>query len=182
MVAPYPKQIDNWAWGKETIIWGSQPQDQYTFKLLAPKKGKEGMLSLQYHHHKSETWFQLKGIGWALVIVNNTVCTRLMYPGDIQNLPTGTIHRLMAVTDDCQVLEPSTPDKHAADKTAAKDIVRLHCVFGRPVEAAKNEAESALFADAIKVSLEAGQAVEQGQLPVQINTQLLYGSTGFALA
>ncbi len=179
--APHPKQVDTWAWGKETIIWGGNPSDKYTFKVLEPKKGKDGMLSLQYHHQKCETWFQLRGISWALMIIDDQVCTRLMRPGDIQNLPTGIIHRIMAVTDDCQILEPSTPDAHAADKNVPKDIVRLHCVFGRPVSPARTQKEQELIEKSILLSIQACEAVEKSTLPLEQNLDLIFGISGFSL-
>ena len=172
-------KTDTWVWGNEILLWGFAPDHQYTCKVLEPKVGRPGMLSLQYHHQKSETWIQLRGISWALVIIDDTVCTRIMHPGDIQNLKTGTIHRLMGLTDDCRVLEPSTPDRHAADKSVEKDVVRLHCVQGRAVTMPNDERQKKMVADAITVSEQAIEAVQKNTLPVELNKELLLGKSGF---
>ena len=110
-------------------------QDQYTVKILEPKVGRFGCLSLQYHNKKDETWVVIQGKVWALIVrEDNTVCTKIMKAGDVQNLPAGMIHRLMGLTEDCRVLEASSLDAHAADKNAPKDVVRLDCVYGRHTE------------------------------------------------
>lgn len=179
---PSPKNVDEWIWGKETLIWGANPKDQYTFKVLEPKVGKLGMLSLQYHHEKSETWFQLRGKAWALVVVGDQVCTRIMTPMDIQNLPCGTIHRLMGLTNDCQVLEPSTPDRHAADKTVVKDVIRLDCVLGREVSVPTDELQKKVVQQAKEISLKAISDIENGKLPEEINLDLLLGNSAFSLS
>lgn len=166
-------QIDSWNWGNEIIIWGFDPSHKYTFKILEPKRGREGCLSLQYHHVKSESWLLLRGTAWALVAFDDKVCTRILRPGDIQNLGAGTIHRLMGVSDDVRVAEPSTPDAHAADKTAVKDVVRLHCVFGRPVTAARDEKERRLIERCIKVTEDAISQIEKGKVPEELNRELL---------
>lgn len=174
-------QVDTWVWGTETIIWGFDPAHQYTFKVLAPKRGRDGCLSLQYHHEKSESWLQYRGTSWALLVIDGEVCTRLLRPGSLQNIPTGTIHRLMGVTDDCMVLEPSTPDKHAADKSVPKDVVRLHCTLGREVSAPRNDVEKSIIDRAIEVTEEACRAIAQGQMPKEYNLDKLLGISGFEL-
>lgn len=173
--------VDEWSWGRERIVWGYAPTHQYTFKVLEPKRGRAGCLSLQYHHRKSETWFTLRGVGWALIIVEGVICTRLLRAGDIQNLETGVVHRLMGVSDDLQVLEPSTPDAHAADKSVPKDVVRLHCVFGREVAAPRNAEEARLVAQAAETTEEAIAAIESGALPVEYNLELLMRHGAFRL-
>lgn len=165
--------IDRWTWGNEKLVWGYAPEHQYTFKILEPQRGREGCMSLQYHHRKSETWFVLRGQIWALAVFDGKVCTRIMRPGDYQNLPTGTIHRLMGLSHDVQVLEPSTPDEHAADKSLPKDVVRLHCVFGRPIVKPRNDAEKALVDDAVRATEEAISAVEKGVAPRELNSNLM---------
>ena len=173
--------VDRWVWGDERIIWGYAPDHAYTLKVLEPKRGRAGCLSLQYHHKKSESWFVLRGTAWALLIVDDQVCTRLMRPNDIQNIAASTVHRLMGVTDDVQVLEPSTPDRHAADKNAPKDVVRLHCVHGREVEKPRSAAEAKLIAQAIAWTEEAIACVEKGTLPPEYNAEFLVGRGSFAL-
>ena len=125
-------RLDTWVWGNERILWGQNSSDKYTVKILEPKVGRFGCLSLQYHDNKDETWVVIQGEVWALIVrEDGTVCTKIMKPGDVQNLPSGMIHRLMGVTEDCRVLEASSLDEHAADKSVEKDVVRLDCVYGR---------------------------------------------------
>ena len=160
---------DSWIWGNELIVWGFKPEHEYTCKILEPKAGRHGCLSLQYHDKKSESWVVLRGVVWALIIADKKLSTRIMRAGDIQNLPAGTIHRLMGLSNDAQVVEASTPDRHAADKTAIKDVRRLHCVFGRPLDAARSNEEKILVDRAIKATEDAITAFESGTLPVTIN-------------
>ncbi|MCI5065975.1 hypothetical protein MRY87_09650 [bacterium] len=154
---------DEWVWGKERLLWGYSPEHHYTLKILQPKRGREGCLSLQYHHEKSETWFVLSGKVWALIIQSDQVFSRVMSKGDFQNLPTGTVHRLMGLTDDAQVLESSTPDRHAADKTIKKDVIRLHCVLGRECEPYEYPEKQPLIETAIQVTEETITALEAGK-------------------
>lgn len=169
----FQPHTDKWVWGTEQIVWGFNPSHKYTFKILEPKVGKDGCLSLQYHHEKSESWLVVRGLVWALVVVGDTVATRIMRPGDGQNLPTGVIHRLMGLTPDCQVAEASTPDRHAADKTVPKDVVRLHCVQGREVAAPINEQMAKVTNDAIAITLAAIDAVAAGRIPDEVNPEIL---------
>ena len=181
-MSAYPKlPVDSWVWGNERIVWGSDPLHQYTFKILEPKKGQAGCLSLQYHHEKSESWLVLRGQAWVLLISEGTVCTRIMQPGDIQNLPCGVVHRITALTDDAQIAEPSTPDRHAADKSVPKDVVRLHCYHGRAVTAPRNSQEAALVATAISYSDQAMEAIGRGERPKEHNTTFLSGRGAFQL-
>ncbi len=171
--------IDEWVWGREHIVWGFDPSHRYTCKILEPKKGRAGCLSLQYHREKSESWIVFRGEIWIVAVVGAQVCTRVMRRGDAQNLPTGTIHRLMGVSDDAQVIEPSTPDRHAADKAAPKDVVRLHCVLGREVAAPRSEEEATLIRSCIRYTEEAILALEKGAVPPEHQPALLaqYGAT-----
>jgi mannose-6-phosphate isomerase-like protein (cupin superfamily) len=166
-------QVDEWVWGTEKIVWGFDPSHKYTFKIIEPRRGRSGCMSLQYHHAKSETWLVIRGIAWGLVVAEDQVCTRLMRPGDIQNLPTGYIHRLMGVTADVQVVEPSTPDAHAADKTVPKDVVRLHCVLGREVSLPRNTLEAKIIEECVRVTEEAITAIERNELPKEYNLEIL---------
>lgn len=175
-------KTDRWVWGTERIIWGFDPSHRYTFKLIEPEKGRAGCMSLQYHHEKSETWVVWRGAIWGLVVVDGVVCTRVMRRGDVQNLPTGTIHRLMGISEDAQVLEPSTPDRHAADKSVPKDVVRLHCVLGREVVEPRNAEEARIVAECIRMTEEAISAIERGELPKEENLELLMeGGGGFCI-
>ena len=175
-------QVDVWPWGREQIIWGFEPSHEYTLKILEPKKGRTGCLSLQKHDGKSETWICLRGIAWTLVVADGVVCTKLMRPGDVQNLDKGVIHRLMGVTDDVQVLEPSTPDAHAADKTAPKDVVRLHCMMGRECTDPINEKETEIVKRCIEVSEEACAFIDRGELPPEHNAEHLCGRGALRIA
>jgi hypothetical protein len=179
---PAELPVDKWVWGNERLIWGYAPEHAYTFKVLEPKKGREGCLSLQYHDQKSESWLVLRGVAWALVIVDGKVCTRVMRERDIQNLEPPMIHRLMGLSDDVQVLEPSTPDRHAADKTAPKDVIRLHCVLGREVAAPKDPEEARLIKLAVEYTEEAIRCCEEGKLPPEHNAEYLKGRGSFTLS
>lgn len=157
--------IDTYPWGTEEIIWGHNPNQEYTLKLLKPKVGKAGCLSLQYHEKKCETWVGLKGIGWGLVIhPSNTVRTFLIYPEKtITHLPY-TVHRLMGLTHDFTLAEASTPDAYAADKTIQKDVIRLHCVHGRPCSLPDVKLQKAII-KAIALTNEAIDCLNNGLLP-----------------
>lgn len=173
--------VDNWVWGREQILWGFDPSHKYTFKILEPKRGRAGCMSLQYHHEKSESWLILRGELWALFIVEGKVCTRVLRPGDGQNILVGMVHRMTGLSDDVQVAEPSTPDKHAADKTVPKDVVRLHCVHGRPCDAVRDAAQAALVTQAIEVTEEALRAIDAGQRPREYNPEFLVGRGAFRI-
>lgn len=164
---------DTWIWGKEKIIWGYHPDHTYTFKILEPLPGSRGCLSLQYHVQKSESWLIVRGVAWILVVCGDKVCTRIMRVGDVQNLPSGTIHRITAVSPDAQIAEPSTPDAHAADKSVQKDVIRLHCYHGRPVAAARSEEEKRIIATCIAFSDEAMKAIDANLLPAEHNAEVL---------
>jgi mannose-6-phosphate isomerase-like protein (cupin superfamily) len=166
-------QVDSWVWGNEKILWGFSPDHQYTFKVLEPKRGRAGCMSLQYHHKKSESWLVWEGVIWALMAVEGKVCTRIMRRGDLQNISPGTIHRLTGITDNAQVIEPSTPDRHAADKSVSKDVVRLHCVFGRECSAARDASEKAVVLQCEKITEEALLAIEAGKLPPEYYPEIL---------
>lgn len=100
-------------WGRE--IWYAHTPD-YAGKLLEVAAGQR--LSLQKHEIKSETLYLLSGH------------VRLTYgdqqfdwqPGVAVGIPTGTVHRMEAVTDSV-VLEVSTPH--------LDDVVRLSDDYGR---------------------------------------------------
>lgn len=171
-------KVDEWVWGREQIIWGFAPTHRYTLKILEPKKGRIGCLSLQYHQDKSESWIVFQGTAWVLVVVEGKVCTRLMRPGDVQNVGAQSLHRLAAVTDDLKVIEPSTPDVHAADKSLPKDVVRLHCVHGRQCALPRDEVEADLIRESISVTEEALAAIERGEVPGERNLELLLRSGG----
>lgn len=168
-------QIDSWVWGRESIVWGFEPDHKYTLKILEPKLGRDGCMSLQFHHQKSETWFVLRGVIWALFVIDGEVVTKLMRKGDIQNISPGMIHRLCGVSSDALVLEPSTPDEHAADKKKPKDVVRLHCVHGRAVTAPQSELEKTVLIECARITDEALDSIAQGKEPREYNPAKLLG-------
>lgn len=174
-------QVDTWIWGQELILWGYHPSHQYTLKGLSPKRGRQGCLSLQYHNKKSESWVCVRGSAWALLVVDGQVCTRVLEVGDVQNIETGMIHRLMGVSENCLVLEPSTPDAHAADKDQPKDVVRLHCVLGRECAKPRDAHEAAVIQVCIERTEEAIGQIEAGQTPTGHNGDLLRNISAFHL-
>jgi len=175
-------QIDTWVWGREQIIWGYDTSHAYTFKILEPKRGRAGCMSLQYHLQKSESWLILRGELWALFIVDGKVCTRIMRPGDVQNISTGMVHRMAGISADVQVAEPSTPDRHAADKSIPKDVVRLHCVHGRACDPARDSGEQVLLQEAIEKTEEAIIAIDSGQMPKEYHPEFLIGRGSFKIS
>lgn len=164
---------DVWVWGKEKIVWGFDPRHQYTLKILEPKVGRAGCLSLQYHNAKSESWVCIKGAAWILIVAAGKVCTRVLRPGDIQNIPQGIMHRVASIEPGTQILEPSTPDRHAADKSVPKDVVRLHCYHGRPVSAPRDANEELLVREATVITDTAMDFIAQGKLPVVLHAEVL---------
>lgn len=136
-------------------------------------------MSLQYHNEKSESWLVIRGSVWVLLILNNTVCTANLHPNEGINLPTGIVHRLMGLTDDAQVLEPSTPDRHAADKSTPKDVVRLHCVHGREVAQGRNAKEKENIDLATRYTEEAIKFVTEGKMPPEYNKSMILKEIGF---
>ena len=176
-----PLPTDEWVWGRERILWGSSPSHLYTVKVLEPKQGRAGCLSLQYHNHKSESWIVWQGVAWILLFLEDKVCTKVLRRGDGQNLGQGVVHRVMAVSSDLKILEPSTPDRHSADKSQPKDVIRLHCVHGRPVLPGRTETERALVSEAIQITEAAILAVERGLIPDEIHPEIIVRNGGFAL-
>ena len=165
-------KIDEWVWGREKVVWGFDPSHRYTFKIIEPKKGRAGCLSLQYHHEKDELWLCLTGRMWALAVIDGTVCTWNMAAGDMLVLPKGVIHRLTAITDGATLCEPSTPDAHAADKSVPKDVVRLHCTLGRDCAVPRNAREEAIVVECIAKTEEAIAFIEKGELPPEHHREL----------
>lgn len=124
-------QIDRYVWGEEQILCGFDPSHKYTFKLLKPKPGREGCLSLQSHEYKEETWYVVQGTAWGVFIDGDVVYSKVLPKGSAVHIPAGRIHRLVSLAKGTTVAEASTPDAHAADKQAMKDVIRYHCVHGR---------------------------------------------------
>lgn len=101
-------------WGYENI-WAHT--DKYAGKLIHIDKGHK--LSLQYHNHKQETLYVLKGT-LHLVYEEDII---VMKPGESMHIPTGVVHRMMAPVDDVDLMEVSSPE--------LDDVVRLLDEYGR---------------------------------------------------
>lgn len=100
-------------WGRE-IWWAVTPK--YVGKVLEVRAGNS--LSLQYHKHKMETMYFLKGTGTLLLDEEEILVT----PGLCRTIKPGQIHRIVSDTD-ILLLEVSTPEM--------EDVVRLSDAYGR---------------------------------------------------
>ena len=105
-------------WGHE-LRWAIT--DKYIGKVLHIKRGEA--LSLQYHNRKDESIMVLNG---AMILDLEDDAGVLeqhpLGPGDSRRIHPGRRHRMTA-TEDCDVLEVSTPD--------LDDVVRLEDRYGR---------------------------------------------------
>ena len=104
-------------WGKE-VIWAVT--DKYVGKVLHINAGHQ--LSKQYHMVKDESIFILSGRMNLELEWDKSNMTVPMNTGDCIRIPTGVIHRMIALSD-CQVAEVSTPE--------LSDVVRLEDSYGR---------------------------------------------------
>lgn len=105
-------------WGYE--IWYAWT-DQYVGKIIHVDAGHK--LSLQYHHHKDETSYLLRG---RMLLTKgpdpeNLTVVEITQGHQWRNRP-GEIHTIEAV-EDADVLEVSTPH--------LDDVVRLQDAYGR---------------------------------------------------
>lgn len=112
-----PRRVEK-PWGHE-VIWAHT--DRYVGKILHVKAGHA--LSLQYHERKDETIHLLTGemkfyAGPSLATLKEVP----LKAGESFHVTTGTVHRMVAVTD-VDILEASTPD--------LDDVVRLEDRYGR---------------------------------------------------
>ena len=167
------KTLD-YPWGKEEILWGFDVSHKYTLKILCPKVGRGGCLSLQEHRYKDESWVVLSGKAWCLYVIEDTLYTRILKTGDNVNLPAGTIHRLMGLTEDCRILETSTLEGNAADEHIIKDTVRYACVYGRPCEKIPDTLPALKLAvkRSIVLTDEAIEDIEMGRSPWEEKSKL----------
>jgi len=108
------KKIIEKPWGFEE--WWAE-NERYVAKLLLIKHGHR--LSLQYHQVKHET---MRVISGELTFTLGTE-TKILYPGDVVDVPPRTVHRMEAKHGDVHVIEVSTPE--------VDDIVRLSDDYGR---------------------------------------------------
>lgn len=118
---PYVKKVDK-PWGYE-LHWVPEGLP-YMGKVLHIDEG--GMLSLQVHDQKQESYFLIKGKA-AIYWENNRgemVTTELQEGVGYRTL-VGQKHRLIGVTD-CDIIEASTPE--------AGTTWRLEDAYDRPHE------------------------------------------------
>lgn len=105
-------------WGYELIF---AETDRYVGKVLSIQPGEA--LSLQFHHRKDETFFVARG-GMELEVQEGDARVRhALGVGDSYHVTPGTIHRMVAGHDGCELFEVSTPD--------LDDVVRLEDRYGR---------------------------------------------------
>jgi mannose-6-phosphate isomerase-like protein (cupin superfamily) len=104
-------------WGYE-IIWAHT--DRYVGKVLHINAGHA--LSVQYHNHKDETVYLLKGDMKYWVKLGDELEDVRLREGDAFRITPGTVHYMEAITD-CDILEASTPE--------LDDVVRIQDRYGR---------------------------------------------------
>jgi len=106
-------------WGHE-VIWAET--GDYVGKILHIEEGEQ--LSLHYHEVKEETLYCQSG-RLELQVQRpgeDELRTLILEPGQAQHIPTGTVHRMRALTT-CDVFEVSTPH--------LEDVVRIEDRYGR---------------------------------------------------
>ena len=105
-------------WGYELIFAHTS---RYVGKILHVNAGQA--LSLQYHRIKDETLFVREGSFELVVDEGQGLISRTMQAGDSYHVTPGTVHRMIAGPDGCDILEVSTPE--------LDDVVRLEDRYGR---------------------------------------------------
>ncbi|HYS98500.1 MAG TPA: cupin domain-containing protein [Candidatus Dormibacteraeota bacterium] len=105
-------------WGYE-LRWAIT--DRYLGKVLHLNQGEA--LSLQYHEHKDECQYVVKGsVDMEVGGPDGIMTTHRMLAGDTVHLTPGTRHRITAI-EDTDIFEVSTPE--------INDVVRLEDRYGR---------------------------------------------------
>jgi mannose-6-phosphate isomerase len=105
-------------WGHE-LHWAVT--ERYVGKLIAITAGRR--LSLQYHDHKDESIYVIRGrLRLHLEDDAGAMTLRELGPGDFARVPVGRRHRFEAV-DDVELIEVSTPE--------LDDVIRVEDDFGR---------------------------------------------------
>jgi mannose-1-phosphate guanylyltransferase/mannose-6-phosphate isomerase len=105
-------------WGSYTVL---EDAADCKVKRLTVKPG--GVLSLQYHHRRSEHWTVVDGTAKVRVGEDEFLLER----GQSVHIPQGTLHRLENPTDrDLHLIEVQCGDYFGED-----DIVRLEDRYGR---------------------------------------------------
>ena len=112
------KKIDK-PWGHE-LLWAHTAD--YVGKILHIKEGQK--LSLQYHERKEETILLYSG-RMLLVLEDDAGVLRehQVSAGEAHHIPVGRKHRMVALDQDCEVLEVST--------NHLEDVVRVEDSYGR---------------------------------------------------
>lgn len=112
-----PSRTDK-PWGYE-ILWAHT--DRYVGKILHIEPGH--LLSLQYHEHKHESIYVLRGrMIFRYQAADGSLKEREMIAGDAQQVPTGLVHQFEAL-ERTDVLEAST--------NHLDDVIRLQDRYGR---------------------------------------------------
>ena len=106
-----------WGW-YETLTTG----ENYLVKRLLVRAGQQ--LSLQRHHHRSESWTVVAGTG-ALLCSDHWLSAA---PGVMLTIPCGAVHRARADGSDLLILEVQHGDDLRED-----DIERLQDDYGRVI-------------------------------------------------
>ncbi len=105
-------------WGGEELLAHTP---EYALKRIHVKQGSRP--SLQYHERKSESLFLLEGkLGIEIGDSLDSLVTEEILPGQVVDVPCGTIHRVFAL-EDSVIIEVSTPQ--------LDDVVRLQDDYGR---------------------------------------------------
>lgn len=121
-------------WGRE--IWFAQT-DKYAGKILEIKKNHR--YSLQYHEHKQETQYIIKGKAkFTFGKDKENLQEKILNEGDKIDIPPYTIHRLEAI-EDTEVFEVSSPE--------LDDVVKLDDDYGRKGKGNDEELDKALNPD-----------------------------------
>ena len=111
-----------WGWYEELL-----EAPGYKVKRLLVRQGLQ--LSLQRHHHRSESWTVVEGDGQLL-------CGETWFeaqPGRMLQIPCGEVHRARGGQADLVILEVQHGDWISED-----DIERLQDDFGRVLQSEAN--------------------------------------------
>jgi mannose-6-phosphate isomerase-like protein (cupin superfamily) len=105
-----------WGWENRFAI-----TEKYLGKVIHINPGE--MLSLQYHEHKDETIYIVKGsMDLQLEAGDGSMQTLRLTPGMSRRILPGRKHRMIGV-EDCEFFEVSSPE--------IDDVVRLEDKYGR---------------------------------------------------
>jgi len=113
---PTPYRVEK-PWGYE-VIWART--GRYVGKILHINPGH--VLSLQYHNHKDESIYVLKGEIILRLERSGKLTEQRMRQGDAFHIEPKLVHQFEAVAD-TDLLEASTPE--------LDDVVRLKDRYGR---------------------------------------------------